>query len=445
MQHPRGFTLGEVALKDSAYVKRTPKSGAMFERAKSVEPAGVSYRNRYFEPYPFFVREAKAAKLIDIDGNTYTDYWCTHFAMILGHRHPDVMQAIKTQAGHGWHFGLAHELEVTLSETITKHVPSAELVRYASSGSEANFFAIRLARTLTGRDKIAKFEGCWHGAYDPLHLAMRPPFSKPLSGGITKASQQDTLVVPYNDLNGFLERVTRRKLACVILEPVLGAGGMIPAEREFLKGLREYCDESGALLIFDEVITGFRLGLGGAQAYFGVKPDITVMGKIVGGGLPIGVICGRREILERMDHTKYSGVDYAYHGGTFAGNAITLAAGLATIHVLEHSSVYERIEQLGKKARETLNAIFDQNGFPAQAIGIGSLFAIHMTGNKPIKDAKSYANSDHGVSRRLFNHLLDSEILMVMPEMLHGAISYAHSEDDIRHLTSTVEKFVKGT
>ncbi len=444
MQNPRRFTLGELALKDSAYMKRTPKSRAMFERAKRVEPAGVSYKNRYFEPYPFFVREAKGAKLIDIDGNTYTDYWCTHFAMILGHGHPNVMQAIKTQAENGWHFGLAHELEVTLSETITKHVPSAELVRYASSGSEANFFAIRLARTFTKRDKIAKAEGCWHGAYDPLHLGMRPPFSNPLSGGVTKASQQDTILVPYNDLDGFLRCVTRRKLACVILEPVLGAGGMIPAEKEFLKGLREYCDETGALLIFDEVITGFRLGLGGAQAYFGVKPDITVMGKIVGGGLPIGVICGRREILERMDHTKYGGVDYAYHGGTFAGNAITLAAGLATINVLEHSPVYEHVERLGKEARERLSSIFEQNGFPAQATGIGSLIAIHATGNKPIKDARSYANSDHGLSQRLFTHLLENEILMVIPEMLHGAISYAHTDDDIRHLTSTVENFVKG-
>jgi glutamate-1-semialdehyde 2,1-aminomutase len=436
--------LADVVLKESEYVKRTPKSREMFERAKRIEPAGVSYKYRYFEPYPFFVREARGAKLIDLDGNAFTDYWCTHFAMILGHAHPTVMQAIKAQAEIGWHFGLAHELEVTHSETIAKHVRSAELVRYTSSGSEANFFAIRLARTFTKRNKVAKFEGCWHGAYDPLHIAMRPPFEKPLSGGITKASQQDTVVVPYNNLDGFLKLVKREKLACVILEPVLGAGGMIPAEKEFLTGLREYCDDTGAQLIFDEVITGFRLGLSGAQGYFAVKPDITVMGKIIGGGFPIGAVCGLREVMERMDHTKYSGPDYAYHGGTFAANAITLAAGLATINILEHSPVYEHVDRLGSEARDSLNSIFEQNAFPAQATGIGSLTAIHTAGKNPIKDARGYAECDHELSMKLFRHLLENGILMLIPEMLHAAISYAHTDDDIRDLTSTVEKFVKG-
>lgn len=443
MQHLRVFTLGQV-LRESEYVKRTPKSRAMFERAKRVEPAGVSYKYRYFEPYPFFVREARGAKLIDLDGNAFTDYWCTHFAMILGHAHPTVMQAIKTQIENGWHFGLSHELEVTLSETITKNVPSAELVRYTSSGSEANFFAIRLARTFTRREKIAKFEGCWHGAYDPLHIGMRPPLDQPLSGGITKASQKDTILVPYNDLDGYFKRVKKEKLSCVILEPVLGAGGMIPAEKEFLKGLREYCDDTGTLLIFDEVITGFRLGLGGAQGYFGVTPDVTVMGKVIGGGLPIGAVCGRRDVMERMDHTKYSGLDYAYHGGTFAGNAITLAAGLATINVLEHSPVYEHIDRLGQQTRDALNTLFEQHAFPARATGVGSLFAIHLLGKASIQDAKGFANSDHELSRKLFRHLLDNEILMVLPEMLHGAISHAHSDTNLRDLATTVEKFVKG-
>lgn len=436
--------MGESIDEETPYVKRTPKSRTMFERAKKVEPAGVSYRFRYFHPYPFFVKEAKGARLIDLDGNLYTDYWCTHFAMILGHAHPIVMQAIKTQAENGWHFGLAHELEVTLSETITKHVPSAELVRYASSGSEANFFAVRMARTFTKRNRIAKFEGCWHGAYDPLHIAVRAPFNRLPSGGITQVSQQDTIVVPYNNLDRFLDHVKHKDLACVILEPVLGAGGMIAAKRNFLKGLREYCDDTGALLIFDEVITGFRLGLSGAQGYFGVKPDITVLGKIVGGGLPIGVVCGRRDVMERMDHTKYSGLDYAYHGGTFAGNAITLAAGLATIDVLEHSPVYEHVDKLGKKARDTLNVIFEENEFPAQASGIGSLLAIHTTDRKPLIDANSYVFSDHEQSKRMFNLLLENGILMVLPDILHGAISYSHTESDIEHLTSTVERYVKG-
>lgn len=412
----------------------------MFERAKKVEPGGVSYRNRYFEPYPFFVKKAKGATLTDIDGNEYTDYWCTHFAMILGHAYPTVLHAIQKQAGNGWHHGLSHQLEVTLSEKIAQHVPSAEMVRYAGSGSEANLFAVRLARTFTKRMKIAKFEGCWHGSYDPLHIAMRPPFDKPPSGGISVASQQDTVVFPYNDLRGFQERVGNERLACVILEPVLGAGGMIPAEKKFLKGLRDYCDDTGALLIFDEVITGFRLGLSGAQGYYGVIPDISVLGKIIGGGLPIGAVCGKRHIMQRMDHTKYSGLDYAYHGGTFSGNVLSLTAGLATIEVLESQPVYNHVDKLGNKVRDSLNQTFQKNDFPAQVTGIGSLFAIHTT-KKPVTDVS--ALRDLVQAKNIFSYLLENGIVVVTPENLHGGISYAHQEGDIDYLASTVEKYVK--
>ena len=429
---------------EDAYTKRTPLSQSLFEHARRVEPAGVSYSNRYFLPHPFFVKEARGAKLIDVDGNEYTDYWLTHFAMILGHAHPLVLQAIKSQAENGWHFGFEHELEIRHAEAISRNVPSAEMVRYTSSGSEANLIAVRLARTFTGRSRIAKFEGCWHGAYDPIHIAVRPPFNKQPSGGITKGSQQDTVIVPFNDLEGFLKLTEKEELACVILEPVLGAGGMIPAERDFLRGLKEYCKRTGALLIFDEVITGFRIGLSGAQGFFNVQPDVTVMGKIIGGGLPIGAVCGRREIMERMDHTKFTGTAYAYHGGTFAGNALTLSAGLATIDVLEHTPIYEHVDRLGEKARSELNRIFMDNAFPAQVTGMGSMFGIQTTSKAPIRDARINAETDRDMSRRLFGHLLKDGIAMLVPERLHAAVSYAHTESDIQDLTSSVERFVKG-
>jgi len=417
----------------------------MFERAKKVEPAGVSYKNRYFEPFPFFVRESKGATLTDLDGNVYTDYWCTHMAMILGHAHPAVMEAIKLQAEKGWHYGFGHELEVAHSEAITRNVPSAELVRHASSGSEANFFAVRLARTYTRRSKVAKFEGGWQGAYDPLHLAIKPPFDTPVSGGITKGSQEDTIVVPFNDFEGFKERVKNERLACVILEPVLFAGGCIPAEREFVKAVREYCDKTDTLLVFDEIITGFRLGLSGAQGYYKVEPDLTVLGKIVGGGLPIGVICGRREVMERMDHTKYTGLQYAYHGNTFSGNAITLAAGLAAINELEHAPVYEHIDRLGEKAREQISSVFKDADFPAQTVGVGSMFCIHMTKKTPIKDVRGYEHYDTARCRELFNFLLEKGIVILLPETLHGGVSYAHTEEDINQLVSTVKAYVRST
>jgi len=432
----------ERAVSEPSYRARTQKSRVMFDRAKKVEPAGVSYRIRYFEPYPFFVKESKGAQLIDLDGNVYTDYWCTHLAMILGHKHPIVLEAIKTQAESGWHHGVSHELEVTHAEAITKHVPSAEMVRYSSSGSEAMLFATRLARTYTKRSKVAKFEGGWHGAYDPFHLALKPPFDRPASGGLTAGSQQDTVLLPYNDLQGFLERVKHEKLACVILEPVLAAGGMIPAEKTFLEGLRDFCDETGTLLIFDEVVTGFRLGLSGAQGYFGVKPDLTVLGKIIGGGLPIGAICGKEDVMSHFDHTKYSGPDFAHHGGTFSGNALTLAAGLAAIDVLEHNPVYEHIDKLGDQTRQLLNQTFERAKFPAQATGLCSLFGIHTTLKKPLKDVSGYALCDHEQSKNLFTFLLNNGIFMLTPEMLHGCVSYAHTDADISRLVSSVERYV---
>lgn len=335
---------------------------------------------------------------------------------------------------------MSHELEVTMSERIAQHVPSAEMVRFAGSGSEANLFAVRLARTFTKRMKIVKFEGCWHGPYDPLHIAMKPPFDNPPSGGISVASQQDTVVAPYNDFAAFQERVGNKRLACVILEPVVGAGGMIPAKKEFLKGLRDYCDDTGALLIFDEVITGFRLGLRGAQGYYRVIPDISVLGKIIGGGLPIGAVCGKRHIMQRMDHTKYSGLDYAYHGGTFAGNVLSLTAGLATIEVLETMPVYNYVDKLGNRVRDCLTRTFQKNDFPAQVTGIGSLFAIHTT-KRPVNDAG--VPSDHAESKNIFSYLLENGIVVVTTESVHGAISYAHEDADIDYLASTVEKYVK--
>lgn len=421
------------------YVNRTEKSRMMFERSKNVQPAGVSYSNRYFAPYPFFAKAAKGAKLYDIDGNAYTDYWCTHYAMILGHAHPLVMEAISSQAQNGWHFGVAHELEVLHAEKICQHVPSAEMVRYTSSGSEANLFAIRLARTFTGRNKIAKFEGCWHGAYDALHLAVKPPFDQLPSGGITKASQQDTIVVPYNDLTGFLDRVKHQELACIILEPVLGAGGMIPAHLDFLKGLREYCDQKGTLLIFDEIITGFRLGLGGAQVRYSVTPDITVLGKIIGGGLPIGALCGKQEIMDRIDHTKYTGIDLAYHGGTFAGNALTLRAGLATIDILEDPSKYEYLHELGERLRVSLNSLFRNLEYPARVMGVDSLFALHFQTSPQTSTVPGNVNR----SRELFLWMLENGIIMLSPDLQRGAISCAHTRDDIDFLISTLERYVR--
>jgi glutamate-1-semialdehyde 2,1-aminomutase len=395
-----------------------------------------------FEPYPFYVYSAHGSKVVDIDGNSYTDYWCTHFSMILGHSHPRVKKALEKQLEEGWNFGLEHELEVRYAELIKSLVPGAEMIRFSNSGTEANMYATRLARTFMKRSLIGKFEGGWHGGYDALHCAVKPPFEILPSGGLVQGALSDTVVLPYNDIEGTRRIIGKRKLASIVVEPVLGVGGMIPADREFLKGLRELCDETGTLLLFDEVITGFRLGLGGGHGYFNVRPDLTVFGKVIGGGLPIGAVSGRRDIMEHMDHTKYSGEDYCFQGGTGAANVLTLAAGEATIQALMDEPVYEKIDGLGQNLRTRLSETFSQSNFDARVTGAGSLFGIHFSKEKCIRDTRHLSGQYKEQAKQMFSYLLNNGILLLSPDLPHGAISYSHSESEIETLVSAIQNYV---
>lgn len=430
-------------MNNEEFVPRTAKSRELYARAQRVLPAGVSYRIRMFEPYPFYVHSARGSKIVDIDGNSYTDYWCTHFSMILGHSHPRVKKALEKQLEEGWNFGLEHELEVRYAELIKSLVPSAEMIRFSNSGTEANMYATRLARTFTKRSLIGKLEGGWHGGYDALHCAVKPPFEILPSGGLAQGALSDTVVLPYNDIEGTRRIIGKRKLASIVVEPVLGVGGMIPADREFLKGLRELCDETGTLLVFDEVITGFRLGLGGGQGYFDVRPDLTVLGKIIGGGLPIGAVTGRRDIMEHMDHTKYSGEDYCFQGGTGAANVLTLAAGEATIRTLMDEPVYGKIDELGQNLRARLSETFSRSSFGAQVTGVGSLFGIHFTKEKSVRDTRHLSEQCKEHAKQMFSHLLNKGILLLSTDLPHGAISYSHSENEIDTLVSGIQDYLQ--
>jgi len=425
-----------------SYEKRTLKSRKIFERAKKVFPAGVSYRIRSIKPYPFYVSKAKGSKVTDVNGNTYTDYWCGHFALILGHAPPKVVRAVKEQAERGFHYGISHEQELKLAEQICKMVPSAQLLRFCGSGTEANMFAARLARTYTHRVKIGKFEGNWHGAYDPLHIAIKPPFDKLPSGGLTEGTLKDTVVLPYNNLDETRRIMSEQELASVTIEPVMGAGGMIPAKTDFLRGLAELCRERGTLLIFDEVITGFRLGPGGAQKKWNIIPDLTILGKIPGGGLPIGAVTGKREIMEHMDHTKYEVPEFCFHGGTYAGNPMSMVAGLVTLKILEDGLAFRRIDAFGNKVREELEDIFGRAGFDIHMTGIGSLFGCHFT-KVPVVDMITASTGDKERSKRFTVHLLDKKIFALTPELVHCAISTAHTESDIDEFLSRAEEFAK--
>jgi glutamate-1-semialdehyde 2,1-aminomutase len=319
-------------------------------------------------------------------------------------------------------------------------VSNAEMVRFTNSGTEANMYVTRLARACTGRNKIAKFEGGWHGGYDALHTGVKYPFNIPESAGLTAGALQDTILLPFNDLEGVKKRLKDEEVASIVIEPVLGAGGGIPVEKEFLKGLREFCDEKEILLIFDEVITGFRLAPGGAQQYYGVTADITVFGKILGGGFPIGAFTGSKEIMERLDNRVYERPRYSFHGGTFTANPMTMAAGLATLEILEDGRLINQLNGLGDNIRERLIETFLANSVDVQVAGAGSLFNIHFTKER-LKDANSVFKADR---KKLveYNLRLIEHGIFFLPTHI-GALSTAHSEADLERLFIETEKYAK--
>jgi glutamate-1-semialdehyde 2,1-aminomutase len=422
------------------YTSKTPKSKALYERAKKVLPAGVSYAIRYFEPYPFYVARAKGSKLYDVDGNSYIDFWLGHTALILGHSPPAVVKAVKRQIEKGTHYGAAHELEIALAEQVTKMIPTAKMVRFTNSGTEANMYAMRLARAYTGRNKIAKFEGGWHGGYDALHVAVKPPFNIPESAGLTPGALQDTIILPFNNIEGVKEKLKSEDVAAILIEPVLGVGGGVFAEKEFLKELRELCDEKGTLLIVDEVITGFRLAPGGVQQYFGVKPDITILGKILGGGFPIGAFCGPTEIMERVDTLRYQRPQYSFHGGTFAANPITMTAGLTTLKILEDGRLINRLNRLGDKIREKLRQIFETKGIDIQVTGTGSIFNVHFA-KEELKDVNAVFRADRKKLADYHSKLIANGVFFLPTH--NGTLSTAHTKADIEKLFSETENYAE--
>jgi len=422
------------------YVSKTSKSKVLYERARKVLPAGVSYGLRYFEPYPFYTAKAKGSKLYDVDGNEYIDFWLGHTALILGHSPPAVVDAVKRQLVNGTHYGTSHELEIELAEQVVKMISGAEMVRFSNSGTEANMYTTRLARAYTGRNKIAKFEGGWHGGYDALHVGVHYPFNIPESAGLTTGVLQDTIILPFNDLEGVKERLKNEKVAFIIIEPILGSGGGIPAEKEFLKGLREFCDKKGILLIFDEVITGFRLAPGGAQEYYGVTPDITVFGKVLGGGFPIGAFCGRSEIMERLNTRLYERPHCSFHGGTFTANPIAMTAGLTTLKILEDGQLINKLNRLGDKIREQLREIFEANGVDVQVTGVCSLFNVQFT-KEEVKNVSAVFKADRKKLVDYHLKLIENGVFFLPTHT--GVLCTAHSKADVEKLFSETEKYAK--
>jgi len=417
------------------YESRTKKSAKLFQRAKKVMPGGVNHNIRAFKPYPFCTVSANGNVLTDADGNRYVDYWNGHGVLILGHNYPSVVKAVKAQVERSSQYGTLNENEILLAEKISKMLPSAEMVRFTNSGTEAVMYALRLARAHTGRVKIGKFVGGWHGGFNDVHVGTKLPLNELPSAGLPRNELKNTVLFPYNDLSGVRRKMRGERLACMIIEPMLGMG-CVPARRDFLQGLKELCEESGSLLIFDEVITGFRLARGGAQEYFRIEPHITTIGKIIGGGYPIGAITGPSEIMERMDPSKHPPSERAYQGGTFCGNPVTMTAGLATLRVLDNKAVYNHINGLGSRARRGISEAFE--GKDVNVTGLGSTFYVHFKSGE-VKNIEDVFSGDMEMLWKYGLFLINHGIFG-LPTHFNN-ISYVHTEEDIMKLIEVTRFF----
>jgi len=427
------------------YRQKTPFSRKLFERAKEVMPGGISHNIHYFPPYPFFIKKTKGSKIWDVDGNEYVDFWMGNYTHILGYRPSVVVQAIEKQLKEGIHWGLVYKKQIEWAELIRELVPSAEMVRFCCSGTEATMYAVRLARAFTGKKTILKAAGGWHGANSDLSLGIKMPYERDESLGLLPELQKYTKVIPFNDLSGSLEIIhqNQKDLAGIILEPIIGEGGFSPATKEYLQMLRSETKKRGALLIFDEVITCFRVALGGAQERFNIIPDLTTLGKIVGGGLPVGALVGKREILERTSPEKKRNKweRILIGGGTFSAHPLTAAAGLAMLRYLKdhREKVYPLLESKGEKVRKGVQKALDREGLNAVVTGIGSLFQTHFPFEKGVT-----LNSPQSIHR--FTNIEKREIefrVRMLSKGIHvmhggGCLSIAHSGEDIKKIIMAV-------
>lgn len=408
-------------------------SKRLFDRSKSLIPGGVNSPVRSYLNVggtPPFIASGNGSRITDVDGNSYIDYVMSWGPLILGHAYPDVVEAVRDQAGLGVSYGAPTELELELAEIITDAFGSIDLVRLVSSGTEACMTALRLSRAYTGRDKILKFEGCYHGHSDGLLVQAGSGaayLSEATSAGVTESQATDTFVAPYNDLDQ-VESIFKSagdQVAAVIVEPVAGNMGMVMPQPGFLEGLRRLTQQHGSLLIFDEVITGFRVRYGGYQDHVGVYPDITCLGKVIGGGLPVGAYGGRREVMETV-----APLGAMYQAGTLSGNPIAVTAGIATLKALRDPSMYEALSGLTERLCDGLEAICSEDGRDLQVNRLGSMWGTHFS-ESPVNSYADISASASETYSRYFHVMLDHGIYLAPSAYETSFVSSAHSQADI--------------
>ena len=434
---------------EEIYRSKTNRSLKMYEQASVIMPGGHSHNARFFPPYPFYAERARGKYIWDVDGNRYVDYWMGHTALILGHSPAVVASVIKAQSTNGLLLGSPNRYAFELASLVNKAVPCAEMVRFCTTGAEATMYAVRLARAFTKRNTIVKMAGGWHGYSSALTVGVSSPYNVPESTGLISDDEKFVKLAEFNSIGKTKEVLdsVNGDLAGVIIEPVVGAGGVIPAKREYLEFLKQKCNELGAVLIFDEIITGFRLGLGGAQEYYGIKPDLCTLGKILGGGLPVSAVAGRREIMSLADTTNKSKSQRCWiGGGTFSENALCMKAGIATLEFLSRNrkSVYKNLNKLAEDLKESVDKIFAENGVRTISTGAGSLFNTHFLseGQSEISSPTDVNSSDKAAQRNYYFSLIARNGIYFIPGHL-GAISTAHSQLDVDQYIRATEQYAK--
>jgi len=415
------------------------KSKKLFDQAKKIIPSGVNSPVRFFKPYPFFVKKSQGSSIWDEDGRRYIDYCNGYGALLLGHARKEIISAVSSQLKKGTLYTTPTALEVELSKLIIKNFPSMGKVRLVNTGAEATMTAIRLARGFTKKKKIIKFEGCYHGSVDPLLVQAGSgamTLGIPDSPGVPASFVEHTLQAKFNDLDSVIKLVEENssKIAAVIIEPVAGNMGMIPPEHGFLQGLRDLCDREGILLIFDEVMSGFRVDYGGAQALFGVLPDMSIFGKIIGGGLPVGAYGGRQDIMLQV-----APAGPVYQAGTLSGNPLAVAAGLSTLEILREENPYPELGQKTSWLSGEFQSAAESAGVPLQTQAMGGMFGFFFS-ETPVRNYQDALNSDVERFTQFFRSMLNQGIYLAPSAFESLFVSTAHSEKDLERTARAFRK-----
>ncbi len=420
----------------------TDRSQALFARARQLMPGGVNSPVRAFKSVggePFFVQRAEGAYLVDVDGNRYIDYVGSWGPMIVGHNHPAVLDAVVATARDGLSFGAPNPLEVTMAETLARLIPSCEMVRMVNSGTEATLSAIRLARGATGRARIVKFEGCYHGHGDSFLVKAGSgalTFGVPTSPGVPKALADLTLTLPYNDFDAATALFDEcgDDIAGLIIEPVVGNANCLPPREGYLQHLRELCTRHGTMLIFDEVMTGFRVALGGAQARYGVTPDLSTFGKIIGGGMPVGAYGGRRDLMQQIAPS-----GPIYQAGTLSGNPVAMAAGLAMLELVQAPGFHAELERRTHVLCDGLESAAREAGVPLTTTRVGGMFGLFFSSEQVDTYAQA-VGCDTAAFNRFFHAMLERGVYLAPSAFEAGFMSSAHGEREIEHTISAARE-----